>query len=168
MMTLESLQASVMGLKELVEVLAGQRGQQGHHAVTWADLQQLGLAPAEVTPSPQPPPNIFSSEYMLSDLTTDPPGTGEVRLNNADQSSATSIYLSGFTADGTDVLNFWRLISTIDRVLLQTKGNSAQYQVYNASAPPLIVVNSYVEIPVIWSSGGADVPTGGRVIVAVN
>jgi hypothetical protein len=38
-----SLRAAVMGLKEIVEVLAGQRGQATEAAVTWNDLLLLDL-----------------------------------------------------------------------------------------------------------------------------
>lgn len=38
-----SLRASVMALKEVVEVLAGQRGKAYDVAVTFGDLVQLGL-----------------------------------------------------------------------------------------------------------------------------
>ena len=41
--TLESLQASVLGLKEAVEILMQQRGHSDDWAVRWSDLIRLGL-----------------------------------------------------------------------------------------------------------------------------
>lgn len=48
--TLESLRATAMGTKELVETLAGQRGQAYDAAVTWQDLLNLGLIKPEQIP----------------------------------------------------------------------------------------------------------------------
>ncbi|HVQ48910.1 MAG TPA: hypothetical protein VMS92_02590 [Mycobacterium sp.] len=47
--TLPGLQAAVMGLKEIAEVLDGQRGNMLDAAVTWQDLVDLGIVkPANV------------------------------------------------------------------------------------------------------------------------
>lgn len=46
----KSLRASVMGLKELAETLAGQRGQAYDFAVTWGDLIDLGLITEQQLP----------------------------------------------------------------------------------------------------------------------
>jgi hypothetical protein len=62
--TLGSLRAAVLALKELVETLAGQRGQAYDAAVTWGDLldanvvkieqvpQGIGSVPLPKTPKP--------------------------------------------------------------------------------------------------------------------
>lgn len=41
--TFDGLRASVMGLKEIAEVLDGQRGNMLDAAVTWQDLVDLGI-----------------------------------------------------------------------------------------------------------------------------
>lgn len=46
----ESLRASVMALKELVESLAGQRGDRDDVAVTWSDLVAVGVIKPEQVP----------------------------------------------------------------------------------------------------------------------
>lgn len=48
--TLESLNATAVSTKELVETLAGQRGSQMDAAVTWGDLVDLGLITADQVP----------------------------------------------------------------------------------------------------------------------
>lgn len=50
MATLDSLQATAGPTKELVEVLAGQRGSPSDAAVTWGDLIELGLIKPEQVP----------------------------------------------------------------------------------------------------------------------
>jgi hypothetical protein len=47
---LASLRASVMALKEAVEMLMAQRGTRHDAAVTWADLLQLGLVKPDQVP----------------------------------------------------------------------------------------------------------------------
>jgi hypothetical protein len=52
--TLEGLRASIEGLKEIAEVLDGQRGSNIDAAVTWRDLVQLGLIQPESVPTRGP------------------------------------------------------------------------------------------------------------------
>jgi hypothetical protein len=53
--TLDSLHATAMATKELVESLAGQRGSVDDVAVTWGDLIRLGLIkPEQVDPGVVP------------------------------------------------------------------------------------------------------------------
>ncbi len=42
-------------------------------------------------------------EYTFSSTITDPPGTGEIRLNNATQNLATSMFVHGTTSNGGDL-----------------------------------------------------------------
>jgi hypothetical protein len=49
--TLPGLRASVEGLKEIVEVLDGQRGELWDTAVTWRDLVQIGVVKYEQVPA---------------------------------------------------------------------------------------------------------------------
>ncbi len=48
--TIVGLQASVLALKEAVEILQGQRGSPGNRAVDWDDLTELGLIGKEQKP----------------------------------------------------------------------------------------------------------------------
>jgi hypothetical protein len=48
--TVESLQASVIALKEVVEVLMQQRGHSDNWAVTWADLIRAGIVKPDQVP----------------------------------------------------------------------------------------------------------------------
>lgn len=49
--SLHSLQQTAVALKELVEVMAGQRGQPTTTVVTWGDLVELGLIQADQVPT---------------------------------------------------------------------------------------------------------------------
>lgn len=58
----DSLRAAVMAIKELVEMLAGQRGDPLNVAVTWDDLVKLSLVkPGRV------PKDIGSSTFQRSE-----------------------------------------------------------------------------------------------------
>ena len=63
----ESLHASVVGIKELIEVLAGQRGTKLDRAVTFRDLVFLKLINAEVAESDQPHPEPHHPAIMRID-----------------------------------------------------------------------------------------------------
>lgn len=52
--TIRGLRASVEGLKEIAEVLDGQRGSMMDAAITWGDLVQLGLVKPENVPKRGP------------------------------------------------------------------------------------------------------------------
>jgi hypothetical protein len=47
---LEGMYASVLAMKECLEVLMSQRGHSDDHAVTWGDLIRLDLVPAGFEP----------------------------------------------------------------------------------------------------------------------
>lgn len=56
--TLSSLRSTALALKELTEVLAGQRGSANDAAVTWGDLVALGLIKQD-----QVPTNVGSNSH---------------------------------------------------------------------------------------------------------
>jgi hypothetical protein len=45
-----SLRVSLLAAKELIEMLAGQRGEVADHAVTWDDMVKLGIIKPEQVP----------------------------------------------------------------------------------------------------------------------
>jgi hypothetical protein len=45
-----SLRVALLACKELIEMLAGQRGEVADHAVTWSDLVETGLIKPEQVP----------------------------------------------------------------------------------------------------------------------
>ena len=127
-----------------------------------------GPAGPEGPVGPEGPSGASSTafDYSLNATTTAPPGGGQIRLNNADQTAATLIWADYHTAPGNDVRIVILAIREGDILLLQDKDNSARYQQYLATGAATDE-GTYAEIPVSWQSGGDAVPTGQRAFLFV-
>jgi hypothetical protein len=75
------------------------------------------------------------------------PTTGHLFWNNASQVSATSITLSHIDSLGNDIDVFFPLFKTGDTFIIQDQNNSNNFQTWEISATPTIVLNSYISIP---------------------
>jgi hypothetical protein len=83
------------------------------------------------------------------------PANGRIIWNNLTQISATTVTLSHIDAIGNDIDVFFPLFKTGDKFVVQDQGNSANFQTWEISATPTVVLNSYVTIPVtLVASGG--------------
>jgi hypothetical protein len=83
------------------------------------------------------------------------PANGRIIWNNLTQVSATTVTLSHIDALGNDIDVFFPLFKTGDKFVVQDQGNSANFQTWEISATPTVVLNSYVTIPVtLVTSGG--------------
>jgi collagen type VII alpha len=83
------------------------------------------------------------------------PANGRILWNNPTQTSATNIELSHIDSLGNDIDVFFPLFKTGDKFVIQDQGNSANFQTWEISATPTVVLNSYVAIPVtLITSGG--------------
>lgn len=104
-------------------------------------------------------------EFVFSTTGMVPPGKGQLRLDNADQTLATRLWLSTETASAVDVKRLLMLTQQGNRVDLQDKDDSGRYQQYRLTSPP-VDYGSYVEYPVAHETGGQPV-AGQRVLVTV-
>jgi hypothetical protein len=83
------------------------------------------------------------------------PATGRIIWDNLTQVSATTVTLSHIDSLGNDIDVFFPLFKTGDKFVIQDQGNSANFQTWEISATPTVVLNSYVTIPVtLVTSGG--------------
>jgi len=83
------------------------------------------------------------------------PANGRIIWNNLTQTSATTVTLSHIDSFGNDIDVFFPLFKTGDKFVIQNQGNSANFQTWEISATPTVVINSYVAIPVtLVTSGG--------------
>ena len=167
-----SLRTSVLALKELAEVLGGQRGTSGMRAVTWNDLIRLGLATdteQPVRPAGGVPAGGFTSfTYTYDAGLTPPPAQGQARLDNAVPADATTLYLSSVNSEGINNANFFRIV-TIDRILVQETADASRYVVYSAPGSQTVFdASAFIEIPIVWTSNGpSPLRTGQPIVVAV-
>jgi len=83
------------------------------------------------------------------------PANGRIIWDNLTQASATTVTLSHLDSLGNDIDVFFPLFKTGDKFVIQDQGNSNNYQTWEISSAPTVVVNSYVTIPVtLVTSGG--------------
>lgn len=83
------------------------------------------------------------------------PSVQTLYWNNATQTSSTIVTLSHIDALGNDIDVFFPLFKTGDTFVIQDQGNSNNFQTWQISATPTVVLNSYVSIPVtLVTSGG--------------
>ena len=83
------------------------------------------------------------------------PAAGRIIWDNLTQISATTVTLSHLDTLGNDIDVFFPLFKTGDKFVVQDQGNSNNFQTWEISATPTVVVNSYVTIPVtLVTSGG--------------
>lgn len=96
-------------------------------------------------------------EWMFNATITEPPGSGQVRLNNANQTLATKVWIHNVTAPGVDAGNVLRQAKMGEQIYIQEKDNAAAWQLYDVLADA-IDRTGYVEIAVAWHGGGTALP----------
>jgi hypothetical protein len=79
---------------------------------------------------------MLSAPYKFSDsIIAADPGLGLLRFNSATPASVTEIYIDDFDENGIDVSNLLSLITTDDRIYVQTDKDSSEFLVLNVTAP---------------------------------
>ena len=104
--------------------------------------------------------------YHNSTVHVSPPNVGEVRFNNANNTLATTLWISHIThgANGVDIDVFLALITSVSIIYLQEADNSLNYIKYNVTTNPVIVENNYITLQVSQlSSGGSGASNFGNV-----
>jgi hypothetical protein len=102
----------------------------------------------------------FYNYQADANQTSGVPTTGHLFWNNASQVSATSIRLSHIDALGNDIDVFFPLFKTGDKFVIQDQNNSNNFQTWEISATPTIVLNSYIAIPSTLVTSGGTGTTG--------
>ena len=109
----------------------------------------------------------FTGEWTFNSTTTAPPSSGQVRLNNATQNSATHVYISGTTVTGVDATKILKYsLKSGSTIVLQDKDNSANYKVYQLSADA-VVASGYADCTVTFVEGGSSLPAGQRAMIGI-
>ena len=97
------------------------------------------------------------ASFSFNANTTTPPTGNQLRLNNASQTAATSMYVAHTTFDGMDATNGLNNIRSGDLIYIQDFDNAATWVRYTVSGTP-INHGSWHEFPIAWESGPANVP----------
>ena len=94
--------------------------------------------------------------YKVHTTTQTPPtGDGEIRYNNATQTSSTTLYVDHLDSNGDDIDVFLSLLKQNDNLIIQDANNSNNYQTWKITSAPTVILNDYTSIPVtgITSAG---------------
>ena len=91
-------------------------------------------------------------EYRFRTSTSEPPASGELRLDNVAQSTATTLWLSKTTDPGGDASLILGLLGTGSVLLIQDQNDSSSAQAYDVTGAPLDS-GSYMTLPVTWREG---------------
>ena len=94
--------------------------------------------------------------YKVHTPTQTPPTTnGEIRYNNATQTSSTTLYVDHLNSNGDDIDIFLSLLKQNDTLIIQDANDSNNYQTWKITSAPTVILNDYTTIPVtgITSAG---------------
>ena len=79
---------------------------------------------------------LLSGQYRFStSIVAADPGSGLFRYNSATPASVTEIFIDDLTSNGIDISNILSLITTDDRLYIQSEADSAAFIVFNVTAP---------------------------------
>ena len=95
-------------------------------------------------------------EY-IHNSTSDPPSSGEIRLNAAVQAETTKLSVSHTAASGINIKQFLSAASTGSRLILQDKYDNTNYIKFNVTGEP-IDKGTYWEFAVAVTESGGNLP----------
>ena len=102
--------------------------------------------------------------HLVGGMLSGDPGSGYLLYNTSTQTSATSINISHLTEDATDIDRFLAILLSTQKIIIQERGVSANYQIFTITGSPTNVnpnaANSYWTVPVTISSSGGTGSTG--------
>jgi hypothetical protein len=93
-------------------------------------------------------------------IQTGDPGSGFIIWNNATQTSSTEIRVSSFTDSTEDIGVFLASLTSGNKLIVQDRNNSSNYQQWQISGIPTVILNSYITIPVTLVSSAGTGTTG--------
>ena len=132
----------------------GATGSQGVTGATGATGSQ-GIQGATGTQG-EPGQSSNYYNYKVHTTTQTPPtGNGEIRYNNATQTSSTTLYVDHLNDVGDDIDVFLSLLKQNDNLIIQDANDSNNYQTWKITSAPTVILNDYTTIPVtgITSAG---------------
>jgi hypothetical protein len=96
------------------------------------------------------------------------PGSGLVQWNATNQLLASQFQLSHIDQDNIDVEVLFASLYVGGTVRIQDKSNSANFQLWTITAPPVIVTGSFVRVPATLTSGTWSAPNNHQLVLFVN
>ena len=104
---------------------------------------------------------LLSVKYLFDTATAAAdPGPGNIRFNNATPSLVTAIYIDAIDENALDVSNILNLITTNDRLYIQSKEDATDFLVFNVTAPITDNTGWFTITGTVEASG--NLPTNGE------
>jgi hypothetical protein len=98
---------------------------------------------------------LLSATYLFdTDTTAGDPGPGNVRFNNVTPASVTEIFIDAIDENAVDVTNLLSLITTGDRLYIQTKEDASEFLVFDVTAPITDNTGWFTIAGTVQASGG--------------
>jgi hypothetical protein len=103
--------------------------------------------------------------YIYGAATTAPPMSGRFRLNNADQTLATTMWLHFTNNDGINIENYvMDRVAAGDTLYIQDRNDATQWQLYEVTGA-VTDSGDYATIPIAWRTGGSSLVTNEQVVI---
>ena len=109
---------------------------------------------------PQGQSTSYYNYKVDTSSTSSNPDSGDIRWNNATQTSASVLYIDHQTHLGVDIDIFLSLLKVGDVLVVQDLNNSANFQKWTVTATITIVDNDYVSVPVTLTDSGGTGTSG--------
>jgi len=116
-------------------------------------------------------PNVSSAnlgEYNFNNQVTFPPGSGQIRFNNATQNSTTEVFISHLSATGVDnssqIATY--LTSGVD-FIIQDKDEGNKYKVFTTTAAAVLSGGDY-RVTAALKISGIDLVSAQRILVTAS
>jgi hypothetical protein len=107
-----------------------------------------------------------TEDYTFNVTPTPPPASGNIRLNNATQPSATLLYMHYVNNAGVNTKNFLdTYLKPESDIYLQDRDDPAKWQLFTITTP-FTDNTTYATVPVVWKAGGAAL-LGQKIIVSI-
>jgi hypothetical protein len=104
-------------------------------------------------------------EFTYNGTTTAPPASGQVRLNNTDQTMATRLYISNLSAIGIDRSMILDLLTAGNTIILNDKDDATKAMKYQATS--VSAQSGYYDIGVTLVESRGSLVGGQRVTVSL-
>lgn len=110
--------------------------------------------------------NLF--EYLFDTQTTTPPPAQSLNLNSSTPALATLVWVINASTTGFDAHNILMRTENLDTLFIQAKADSSRFYQYKVVGNA-VDRTSYVEIPVVWDTGGAgaNIPDTAAVFLGI-
>jgi hypothetical protein len=95
--------------------------------------------------------------WRFDTATAAPPASGQIRLDQATQPSATRIWVNKTTVTSDDANASLSAVREGERLRLQDEDEPTKWQSYTVSGPPVVATNHF-EFPVTWITGQNTLP----------